>query len=52
VNFIAAGIPAIHLFTGLTDRYHSTDDDADAVDYAGLASVAEFAYWLGRSLAY
>jgi Zn-dependent M28 family amino/carboxypeptidase len=51
VNFIAAGIPAIHLFTGLTDRYHSTDDDADTVDYAGLASVAEFAYWLGHSLA-
>lgn len=52
VNFIAAGIPALHLFTGLTERYHSVDDDAAAVDYAGLASVAEFAYWLGRSLAY
>lgn len=52
VNFIAAGIPAIHLFTGLTDRYHETTDDAESVDYAGLASVAEFAYWLGRSLAY
>lgn len=52
VNFIAAGIPAIHLFTGLTDRYHSTEDDAGTVDYDGLASVAEFAYWVGRSLAY
>jgi hypothetical protein len=52
VNFIAAGIPSIHLFTGLTDVYHSVDDEADAVDYAGLASVASFAYWLGRSLAY
>jgi hypothetical protein len=52
VNFIAAGIPSIHLFTGLNDRYHTVDDEADAVDYAGLASVAEFAWWLGRSLAY
>jgi Peptidase family M28 len=52
VNFIAAGIPSIHLFTGLTERYHSTDDDAASVDYVGLASVAEFAYWAGRSLAY
>lgn len=51
-NFIAAGIPALHLFTGMTERYHATDDDADAVDYAGLAAVAEFAYWAGRSLAY
>jgi hypothetical protein len=52
VNFIAAGIPAIHLFTGLTERYHETTDDADSVDYDGLASVAEFAWWVGRSLAY
>jgi acetylornithine deacetylase/succinyl-diaminopimelate desuccinylase-like protein len=52
VNFVAAGIPSLHLFTGLTDRYHDTTDDADAVDYAGLAAVAEFARWVGRSLAY
>jgi Peptidase family M28 len=52
VNFIAAGIPSIHLFTGLNERYHTVDDEADAVDYAGLASIAEFAWWLGRSLAY
>jgi hypothetical protein len=52
VSFIAVGIPSIHLFTGLNDRYHTVDDEADAVDYAGLASVADFAYWLGRSLAY
>ena len=52
VNFIAAGIPSIHLFTGLTEQYHTVDDEVDAVDYAGLAAVAEFAYWVGRSLAY
>jgi hypothetical protein len=52
VNFIAAGIPSLHLFTGLTERYHDITDDADAVDYTGLASVAEFAWWVGRSLAY
>ncbi|HEU0015155.1 MAG TPA: M28 family peptidase [Longimicrobium sp.] len=52
VNFIAAGIPAVHLFTGLNERYHTIGDEADAVDYPGLAAVAELAWWMGRALAY
>lgn len=41
--FIAAGIPAVMLHTGLHPQYHHPDDDAPLVDADGLAVVTRMA---------
>jgi Tol biopolymer transport system component len=38
-SFYAVHIPVLHFFTGAHDRYHTPDDDADAVNFAGEARV-------------
>ena len=49
VPFLNAGIPAIHLFAGVTPDYHQTSDTADKLDYAGMSSIA---LWVEESLVY
>ncbi|MFZ5477321.1 MAG: M20/M25/M40 family metallo-hydrolase [Myxococcota bacterium] len=38
--FYAAGVPVLHFFTGAHARYHTPDDDAGAVNAAGVARVS------------
>ena len=40
-SFYARQIPVLHFFTGTHERYHTPDDDADAINFAGAAKVAE-----------
>ncbi|MBV8515880.1 MAG: M28 family peptidase [Acidobacteria bacterium] len=40
-SFYAKRIPVLHYFTGTHDRYHTPEDDADAINFAGAARVAE-----------
>jgi aminopeptidase YwaD len=37
-----AGIPAIHVFTGLKSPYHKPEDKADLLDYHGMTKVVEY----------
>jgi len=43
VSFIAAGIPAIQLFSGAHFDYHTPSDTPDKIDSAGMVKVATFA---------
>lgn len=49
--FRRKGVPALNLFTGLHDDYHSPRDTADKLDYAGLEVVASFGALAARRLA-
>ena len=49
VNFLNAGIPAIHLFSGVHEDYHQLSDSADKLDLAGMADVA---LWLEEAIVY
>jgi Tol biopolymer transport system component len=40
-SFYAKQIPVLHFFTGSHDRYHTPDDDADAINFEGAARVSE-----------
>jgi hypothetical protein len=42
-SFVAAGVPAVQLFTGGHQDYHRPSDTADRVDAEGLVKVATFA---------
>lgn len=50
-SFYAAGVPVVHLFSGLHDAYHTPDDDVSAINIEGLAKVAHFTAELGEELA-
>jgi len=50
-SFYAARVPVIHFFTGAHEAYHTPDDDADTIDFAGGARVAEMTARVGRELA-
>ncbi|HEY0156633.1 MAG TPA: M20/M25/M40 family metallo-hydrolase [Thermoanaerobaculia bacterium] len=50
-SFYARQIPVLHFFTGSHERYHTPDDDADAVNFAGAARVAELTSRVAASLA-
>ncbi len=39
-SFVAAGVPAVQLFSGANEDYHRPGDTADKVDAAGLVKVA------------
>ena len=39
--FYAAGVPVIHFFTGAHDDYHKPSDDANRINAAGGARIAE-----------
>lgn len=49
VSFLNAGIPALHLFSGLHADYHRVGDSAAKLDYAGLSDVAS---WTEEALTY
>ncbi|MDQ7779411.1 MAG: M28 family peptidase [Planctomycetota bacterium] len=40
--FIAAKVPTLFFTTGIHDDYHKTSDDADKINYDGLALVVEY----------
>jgi hypothetical protein len=36
------GIPSVHVFTSTVSPYHKPEDDADLLDYNGIATIANF----------
>jgi len=40
--FGKVGIPAVHVFTSTVSPYHKPEDDADKLDYEGMAKIASF----------
>ena len=50
-SFYARQIPVLHFFTGTHDRYHTPDDDADAVNFAGAQKIAELTASVAAALA-
>ncbi|HET7437683.1 MAG TPA: M28 family peptidase [Thermoanaerobaculia bacterium] len=49
--FYGKQIPVLHFFTGTHERYHTPDDDADAINFAGAARVAEMTARVAAALA-
>lgn len=49
VSFLEAGIPAIHLFSGLHTDYHRASDTADKVDLDGMSDIA---LWVEEAMVY
>ena len=50
-SFYAKQIPVLHFFTGSHDRYHTPDDDADAINFEGAAKTAELTARIASTLA-
>ena len=49
VSFLNAGIPAIHMFSGVHNDYHRLTDTADLLDLQGMSQVA---LWLEEAVVY
>jgi aminopeptidase N len=49
VSFLNEGIPAIHLFAGVTEDYHRQSDTADKLDLDGMSDIA---LWLEEAIFY
>ncbi len=49
--FIAADIPALFLFSGLHDVYHTPDDDVETINFEGIRQVSEAATAIVTELA-
>ncbi len=52
VSFFAQSIPVLHFFTGPHSDYSRVTDEADHLNYAGLAALTDFAGELVRYLRY
>ena len=50
-SFYGHQIPVIHFFTGSHERYHTPDDDADTINFAGAQKAAEMTARVAASLA-
>ena len=50
-SFYARQIPVLHFFTGTHERYHTPDDDADAINFAGAEKAAEMTARVAAALA-
>ncbi len=50
-SFYAKQIPVLHFFTGTHERYHTPDDDADAINFAGAERAAEVTTRVAAALA-
>jgi Tol biopolymer transport system component len=50
-SFYAKQIPVLHFFTGTHDRYHTPDDDADAINFAGAEKIADLTASVASALA-
>ncbi len=48
--FIDAGIPAVFLFTGIHDIYHTPADDAETINFDGVARVTKAAASIVRGV--
>ncbi|HPB78110.1 MAG TPA: M28 family peptidase [Bacteroidales bacterium] len=44
--FASAGIPTLHITTGSRSPYHKVEDQADAIDYDGMAAVTGYVHKL------
>lgn len=49
VSFLNEGVPAIHLFAGVTADYHRPSDTADKLDLDGMSDIA---LWLEEAIFY
>lgn len=49
VSFLNAGVPAIHLFSGVHADYHQISDTPDKLDLRGLSDIA---LWLEEAVVY
>ena len=49
VSFLNAGVPAIHLFSGVHGDYHKTSDTQDKLDAKGMSDIA---LWLEEAVMY
>lgn len=52
MSFYMAQIPAISLFTGAHEEYHTPRDRAELINYSGLVKIASFAKEMVATLAY
>ncbi|PYQ28384.1 MAG: hypothetical protein DMF56_16380 [Acidobacteria bacterium] len=50
-SFYAHQIPVIHFFTGTHERYHTPEDDADAINFDGAQKASEMTARVAASLA-
>ena len=50
-SFFAADVPVLHFFTGTHEDYHRASDDADKINVAGIARIAELASDVAWTLA-
>jgi len=50
-SFYAKQIPVLHFFTGSHERYHTPDDDADAINFQGAERTAELTSRVAATLA-
>jgi len=48
--FIEQGVPSIHLFTGLTAEYHTSDDIPSNLNYGGMVRIARVTELIVRDL--
>ncbi|MFH1143004.1 MAG: M20/M25/M40 family metallo-hydrolase [Candidatus Eisenbacteria bacterium] len=51
-SFYAAGVPALHFFTGPHADYSRVTDEAEAIHYAGLAELTDYVAELAQYLRY
>jgi hypothetical protein len=49
VSFLNAGIPAIHLYSGVHPDFHRPTDTPDRLDYAGMSDIA---LWLEEAVVF
>jgi Tol biopolymer transport system component len=50
-SFYAKQIPVLHFFTGTHERYHTPDDDANSINFAGVEKISEFTARVTAALA-
>jgi len=48
--FYHKGIPVLFFFTGITDRYHTPDDDTEMINMEGVVSVVDLGEYLLRQI--
>ena len=51
-SFYYKDLPVLHLFTGTHDDYHKPTDDADKINYKGMAKPASLIYTITARTAY
>jgi len=51
-SFYYKDLPVLHLFTGTHDDYHKPTDDADKINYKGMAELASLIYTITARTAY